>query len=97
MYTTSNIILATGAINKNPNLDYLLAKNSLSLRNIDEAKRLREYFSKIKNLTILGAGFIGLEVAAMARSKEIKTTIIEMGEKVMARAVSSDLSKYYIE
>ena len=46
---------------------------------------------------IVGAGFIGLEVAAIARKLEKKVIILEGSSKVMGRNLSQKLSQWYIE
>ncbi len=48
-----------------------------------------------KRLVIIGAGYIGLEVAAVAASKGLQVTVIEMAERVMSRVVSEQVSEFY--
>jgi 3-phenylpropionate/trans-cinnamate dioxygenase ferredoxin reductase subunit len=40
----------------------------------------------------IGAGFIGLEFAATARAKGLEVDVIELGTRVMARAVTAEIS-----
>ena len=46
-------------------------------------------------IVIVGAGYIGLEVAAVARGMESHVTVIEMAERVMSRVVAPDVSDFY--
>ena len=48
-----------------------------------------------KRLVIIGAGYIGLEVAAVSVSAGLEVTILEATERAMARTVSSEISKFY--
>ena len=65
------------------------------LRGIDDAKSLKEGLTKSKNIVIVGAGYIGLEVAAVATEFDIKITVLEMADRVMSRTVDPIISEYY--
>ena len=65
------------------------------LRGIDDAELLKESLVTSKSLVIVGAGYIGLEVAAVATEFDTKITVIEMAERVMNRTVDPIISDYY--
>ncbi len=65
------------------------------LRGIDDTESLKESLIKSKNLVIVGAGYIGLEVAAVAKEFDTKITVIEMADRIMNRTVDPMISKYY--
>lgn len=65
------------------------------LRGAEDVDRLRGAFLKAKSLTILGGGYIGLEVAAVATKLGIAVTVIEMAERVLARVASPELSAFF--
>ena len=65
------------------------------LRGIDDAELLKESLVASKSLVIVGAGYIGLEVAAVATEFDTKITVIEMAERVMNRTVDPIISDYY--
>ena len=44
---------------------------------------------------MIGAGFIGLEFAATARIKGLEVDVVELGARVMARAVTAEISEYF--
>jgi 3-phenylpropionate/trans-cinnamate dioxygenase ferredoxin reductase subunit len=44
---------------------------------------------------VIGAGFIGLEFAATARIKGLEVDVLELGTRVMARAVTAEISEYF--
>ena len=58
------------------------------LRTIADVEGMRECFDKGKRLVVIGAGYIGLEVAAVARQSGLDVTVIEREDRVMSRAVS---------
>ena len=67
------------------------------LRGIEDAESLKDGLLKSKNLVIVGAGYIGLEVAAVATEFDTKITVIEMADRVMNRTVDPIISDYYQE
>lgn len=48
-----------------------------------------------KRLVIIGAGYIGLEVAAVASALGLKVTVIEIAGRVMSRDISESVSDFY--
>ena len=44
---------------------------------------------------LVGAGYIGLEIAAVARQRGFEVTVLEAADRVMARAVSVEVSRFY--
>ena len=92
------LIIATGSKNKILNdLDPEEYSNLINLRTLNDSVRLKNLILKSKNIVIIGAGFIGLEVAASARSLGKNVTILESDTKVMGRNISGQLSKWYIQ
>lgn len=70
-------------------------KNVHYLRGIDDVEAIREQFDAAKRLVIVGGGYIGLEVAAVARGLGMDVTVVEMADRVMSRVVSPEISDYY--
>ncbi|NLS00852.1 FAD-dependent oxidoreductase [Rhizobium sp. P38BS-XIX] len=65
----------------------------LYLRTIDDAVALRPWIRPGMQVAILGAGFIGLEVAASARSRGATVTVIESQERVLKRGVPQAIAE----
>jgi 3-phenylpropionate/trans-cinnamate dioxygenase ferredoxin reductase component len=65
------------------------------LRGIADVDALREVFEQGKKLAIVGGGYIGLEVAAVAAKRGIDVTVFEAMDRLMARAVSTPVSDFY--
>lgn len=60
------------------------------LRSLDDAKNLRDHFDASPNrVCVIGAGFIGAEVAATARERGLEVTMIEGASAPMARVLDS--------
>jgi 3-phenylpropionate/trans-cinnamate dioxygenase ferredoxin reductase subunit len=86
------LVLATGATNRalpmfppgQPGIHYL--------RTQAEALALREQLTRSRALLVVGAGLIGLEVAASASEIGIKTTVLEVAPRVLARVCDEETS-----
>ena len=61
------------------------------LRNADDAAHLRDRLVSGERLAILGAGFIGCEVAATARGLGVDVDVIALDDEPMIRPLGSDL------
>lgn len=64
-----------------------------TLRTLEDAHSLRRLVHTGQPLAIIGGGYIGLEVAAAARARNVDVTIIEREDRVLARVASPALSK----
>lgn len=65
------------------------------LRSIADVEAIRAEFDVARRLVIIGAGYIGLEVAAVARKLRLDVTVVEMADRVMSRVVSPEISDFY--
>jgi 3-phenylpropionate/trans-cinnamate dioxygenase ferredoxin reductase subunit len=67
----------------------------LYMRNLADAQGLKSRWSQSKNVVVIGGGFIGLEVAAVAAKAGKCVTVLEGGDRLMARAVCPITSEYF--
>jgi len=65
------------------------------LRTIDDVDRIRRDLVVAGDVVIVGAGYIGLEVAAVACQLGHNVTVLEMADRVMSRVVSPVVSDFY--
>ena len=67
------------------------------LRNIADVDAIHADTRTAKRIVIVGAGYIGLEVAAVTRQLGLDVTVIELAERVLSRVVSEQVSTFYQE
>jgi len=84
------LVLATGARNR-----LLPHGNVLYLRTLGEATEIRQRLSAANDVVVIGGGFIGLEVAAAARTLNKQVTVIESQSRLMARVVAPVVAEYF--
>ncbi|MBN2401423.1 MAG: FAD-dependent oxidoreductase [Spirochaetes bacterium] len=80
------IILSPGAEPVKPPLEGIDNENIFRLRSIPDTDLIKSYVDKKKpkSAVIVGAGFIGLEMAENLVERGVKTTVIEMLDQVLA-------------
>lgn len=86
------MILATGS--RNRRLPSEMDPDVLVryLRTERDAILLRAELAEARHVAIIGGGFIGLEVAAAARSRGVKVTVIEAMPTLLSRVAPSEIS-----
>jgi 3-phenylpropionate/trans-cinnamate dioxygenase ferredoxin reductase subunit len=94
-YDYETLIIATGARVRKLDVPGSGLAGVHYLRNIQDVTAMQDYMHEGKRLVIIGAGYIGLEVAAVAASKGLHVTVIEMADRVMSRVVSEQVSEFY--
>ncbi len=65
------------------------------LRTITDVDRIRAEMADAQNVCIIGGGYIGLEVAAVATTAGKTVSVLEMGERVLQRVATPELSAFY--
>ncbi len=65
------------------------------LRTIADVEAIRAELDVGRRLVVVGAGYIGLEVAAVARQQGLDVTVVELADRVMSRVVSPEISDFY--
>jgi 3-phenylpropionate/trans-cinnamate dioxygenase ferredoxin reductase subunit len=90
-----HLVLAVGARNRLLPVDGAELDGVLYLRTLADSDDIHARLNDARTIVVIGAGFIGLELAAVA-SKHGKTVhIVEALPRVMSRAVSHATSDFY--
>jgi 3-phenylpropionate/trans-cinnamate dioxygenase ferredoxin reductase subunit len=89
------LLLATGARVRKIAVAGADLSGIFYLRGISDVDAMRAHFVPGAKLAVVGGGYIGLEVAAVARKVGLDVTVFEALDRVMARAVSPVVSAFY--
>jgi 3-phenylpropionate/trans-cinnamate dioxygenase ferredoxin reductase subunit len=93
----AHLVLATGTrARRLPHLPDGL-RNVAVLRTAADALRLRERLATLSRLTVVGGGFIGLEVAATARALGKAVEVLESAPRLLLRSVSPELGEHVLQ
>jgi NADPH-dependent 2,4-dienoyl-CoA reductase/sulfur reductase-like enzyme/rhodanese-related sulfurtransferase len=77
------LILAPGAAPLIPDVPGVRAQGVHSLRNIEDMDRILAQLPSVKQVAVVGAGFIGLEVAEQLKERGLDVTLIEKVGQVL--------------
>ncbi len=89
------IIMATGTRPRILNIDGAATAPVKYLRTIADVDDISGGLNSESKLLILGAGYIGLEIAASAIKKCSSVTVLEAQDRVLARVTSPEVSEFY--
>lgn len=80
------LLMSPGASPVRPPLQGIDSEGIFTLRNVEDTDHIKNYLTthEVKNAVVVGAGFIGLEMAENLHHAGAKVSIVEMGNQVMA-------------
>lgn len=94
--TYDHLVLATGAT---PNRLPASIGGDLGgvyvVRDLADVDAMAPEFVEGRRVLIVGGGYIGLEAAAVAASKGLKVTLVEMSERILQRVAAPETSDYF--
>lgn len=89
------LIIATGSRPRRLPVDGADLENVFDLRGLADVEHIRPKMIEGRKLVIVGAGYIGLEAAAVARQLGLEVTVLEMEQRALARVTSPVISSFY--
>ena len=92
-----HLILATGARNRRLNVPGADLDGVVSIRTLEDTRRLQGLMAGAKSVVVVGGGFIGLEFAAVAAAKGLKVLVVEAAPRPLGRALSTEMSRFFTE
>lgn len=90
-----HLVLATGARNRTLAVPGADLDGVIGMRTKSDADRLASRVHAGTNVVVVGAGFIGLEFAAVAAALGASVHVLELADRPMARAVSRPTSEFF--
>jgi 3-phenylpropionate/trans-cinnamate dioxygenase ferredoxin reductase subunit len=93
-FAYGKLVWAAGGAPRRLPLEKGDAANVLAIRTLADADRLRDAAASAENVVIIGGGYIGLEAAAVLTKAGKQVTLLEMQERVLARAAGEALSRF---
>lgn len=84
--TYDKLLLSPGATPVRPPLEGINSEGIFTLRNVEDTDRIKSYLTEhaVKRAVVVGAGFIGLEMAENLHHAGVSVSVVEMGNQVMA-------------
>lgn len=91
----TDLVLATGATPRRLPIEGMDLPGVHTLRRIGDAEAVKATFGEGRRLVVIGAGWIGLEVAAAARQAGTEVTVLETAEVPLQATLGTQLGEYF--
>lgn len=91
------LVLATGSSLRKLDVPGASSEGIFYLRDYEDALKIKEWSKKSKNLVVVGAGFIGLEMAATFSQLGLNITVIEHSDYPLGRILGQGASEYFMK
>ncbi|MEL0065814.1 MAG: FAD-dependent oxidoreductase [Gammaproteobacteria bacterium] len=89
------LLIATGSRPRILNIEGSDLEGLHYLRTVDDVDGIRTAMEAAKNVCIVGGGYIGLEVAAVAKKAGHNVTVLEMEDRILQRVTTAEMSEFY--
>lgn len=96
VYTYDKLVIATGASAVLPPVDGADKKGVFTVRKPDDAIAIRSYVDSenVRRAVVIGAGFIGLEMAENLLEKGVSVTIIDIARQIMPNVLDPEMADF---
>jgi 3-phenylpropionate/trans-cinnamate dioxygenase ferredoxin reductase subunit len=91
------LVLATGSRPRKLPLAGADLAGVFTLRTAADIDAMKPLFVKGKKLVVIGAGYIGLEAAAVARTLGLEVTVVETAVRPLARVTSPEVAGFFLD
>ena len=91
------LLLATGATPRRLRIPGAYAERVHYLRRVEDSERLRDVLNSASRIAIIGAGWIGLEVAAAARLAGVAVTMVEVSALPLLRVLGPRIAAVFAD
>lgn len=95
-YGYDKLVLTVGASPAKLPIEGTDLSGVFQMRTPDDAENIRSYVeeNQVKKAVVIGAGFIGLEVAENLKAKGIQVTVIDFASQILPNIVDAEVAVY---
>lgn len=95
-YSYDKLIIASGTLPVIPSFEGRLLNGVFTMRTPDDAINMRKYISENKcaNAVVIGAGFIGLEIAENLKEQGLKVSVVDAADQVTPNILDREVAGY---
>lgn len=92
-----HLVIATGSIPRTPDVPGTALAGARTLRSREQSDTIRSELATAGRVVVIGAGWIGLEVAAAARAAGREVTVLEYAQQPLRNALGEELGRYFAD
>lgn len=97
VYKYDKLIIAAGSQPYIPNIEGIDKKGVFTLRNIEDAKKIKEYLKNRENILVIGGGLLGLELAYSLYELGKQVTVSHLMDSLIELQLNKTAAKYLEE
>lgn len=88
------LMIASGASSIIPPIKGIDSENVLTLKSIDDGNKLRALMENenLKRVTVIGAGFIGVEAVEAAKKRGKEVTVVQLQDRILAEVFDEEIT-----
>ena len=88
------LMIATGASSIIPPIKGIDSENVLTLKSMEDGYKVRALMedSNIRRVTVIGAGFIGVEVIEAAKKNGKEVTVVQLQDRILAEVFDKEIT-----
>ena len=96
IYTYDKLVIAVGASPAKPPIEGVDLENVFFVRTPDDAIRIRNLVDtgNVKKAVVVGAGYIGLEIAENLKAQGIRPFVLDMVPQILAPGFDKEMADY---
>ncbi|MGP3991822.1 NAD(P)/FAD-dependent oxidoreductase [Streptomyces sp. 3N207] len=91
------LLLTTGSSPRHLPVPGADLERVLYLRRVEDCDRIKEAFRSASRTVVIGAGWIGLETAAAARTAGVEVTVLEMAELPLLQVLGREVAQVFAD
>ncbi|MHA1409991.1 MAG: FAD-dependent oxidoreductase [Candidatus Odinarchaeia archaeon] len=95
--TYDKLIIATGGQPKLPKIKGITLQNVFTVRTIEDGRNILDKVKTSKNVVIIGAGLIGLEVADALSKLGLNVTLLELMPQILQTLLDKDMTEKILQ
>lgn len=93
----TKVLLATGSRVRRLRVPGAGLAGVLYLRSVGDSERIRSALATASRIVVVGAGWVGLEVAATARRRGLTVTILEAAPLPLAAVLGPEIAPHFVD
>ncbi|NMA13647.1 MAG: NAD(P)/FAD-dependent oxidoreductase [Clostridia bacterium] len=100
LVTYDRLLIATGALPKQPVLDGGTLPGVFVLRSLEDAERIRDWAGPGETAVIVGGGLVGLKTAEGLKSKGLKVKVVVSSRRILSQILDqegADMFQHHLE
>ncbi|TVY12237.1 FAD-dependent oxidoreductase [Candidatus Phytoplasma pini] len=86
------LVVSTGSWPVIPKLEGINSENVFLSKNLEHANKIIQYASKVKKISVIGAGYIGVELAEAFQKQNKEVTLVDMQDRIMSKYLDPEFT-----